>query len=108
MPTRTKFKNVLLQGKLPPALGFDTQPVELPGGPVAPFQSRVIEFEGETIVGGPAFHLAMDMSKPGSWYHVPGGASEKWRGPGYGAGVDEWLHGKFFPLGDASGEPPNL
>ena len=108
VPVRTKFKNVLLQGKLPTALGFDTPPVLLPGGPVAPFQSRVIEFEGEQIVGGPAFHLVMDMSKPGAWYHVPGGAAEKRYGPGYGAGVDEWLRGEFLPLGDATGAPPNV
>ncbi len=108
VPVRTKFKNMLLQGKLPVAFGFDSAPVLLPGGPVAPFQTRIIEFEGEKIVGGPAFHLAIDMSKPGAWYHVPGGAAEKRYGPGYGAGVDEWLRGVFLPMGDAAGEAPNV
>jgi acyl-homoserine lactone acylase PvdQ len=108
VPVRAKFKNMLLQGKLPVAFGFDSAPVLLPGGPVAPFQTRIIEFEGEKIVGGPAFHLAIDMSKPGAWYHVPGGAAEKRYGPGYGAGVDEWLQGIFLPMGDASGAPPNV
>jgi penicillin amidase len=108
VPGRSKFKNVLLQGKLPDVLGFDTAPIDLPGGPVAPFQTRIIEFDGERIVAGPAFHLVMDMSKPGAWYHVPGGASEKRHGPGYGRGVDEWRRGGFFPLGDPTGSPPNL
>lgn len=108
VPVRTKFKNMLLQGKLPLAFGFDTPPVLLPGGPVAAFQTRIIEFEGERIVGGPAFHLAIDMSQPGAWYHVPGGAAEKRYGPGYGAGVEEWLRGVFLPLGDAAGAPPNV
>jgi hypothetical protein len=108
VPARAKFKNVIFQGKLPKALGFDSAEVELPGGPVSPFQSRIVDFDGERLVVGPAFHLVMDLSRRGAWYHVPGGASERRRGPGYGAGVREWLEGRFFPLGDAEGSPPNL
>jgi hypothetical protein len=108
VPARAKFKNVLFGGKIPTAFGFDSAEVDLPGGPVAPFQSRVVDFDGERIIAGPAFHLVMDMSKRGAWYHVPGGASERRRGPGYGAGVRDWLEGRFFPLGKAEGSAPNL
>jgi acyl-homoserine lactone acylase PvdQ len=108
VPGRAKFVNALFQGKLPEVFGFDSAAVDLPGGPCAPFQSRIVHFEGERIVFGPAFHLAIDMGKPGAWYHVPGGASERRNGPGYGTGVREWALGRFLPLGDATGEPPNF
>lgn len=107
-PVKAGFRNVLLRGLLPTALGFDLPPSELPGGPTAPFQSRRVHFLGEEMIFGPAMHLVMDMSKPGSFYHVPGGASEERLGPGYAAGVDLWSEGRFIPLGDAEGKPPSL
>jgi hypothetical protein len=37
---------------------------------------------------------------------VPGGASERRTGPGYGKGVDLWAEGRFLPLGPVTGAPP--
>jgi penicillin amidase len=107
-PVRAGFTNVLLRGILPSALGFDLAPFEMPGGPTAPFQSRRVRIVGEDLVFGPAMHLVFDLSKPGGFYHVPGGASEERLGPGYGAGVDLWAEGRFIPLGSPEREPPSL
>jgi hypothetical protein len=48
------------------------------------------------------------MSRPGGWYNFAGGASERKRGPGYGAVLEDWRLGRFVPLGKPEGEPPNL
>lgn len=107
-PVRAGFRNVALRGLLPTALGFDVAPFEMPGGPTAPFQSRKVKILGEELVFGPAMHLLFDMSKPGGFYHVPGGASEERLGPGYGQGVDLWREGRFVPLGDPGRDAPSL
>ena len=55
----------------------------------------------------PAFHVLFDMSNDQVFYNLPGGASESRFGPGYGKGIDGWLHGKVAPLGKAEpGSPP--
>lgn len=106
LPPRAPFKNVLTQGQLPTWTGFSSPPIDLPGSPVAPFQSRVVKLQGETMVAGPVFHICFDMSKPGSWYNIAGGASESRFGPGYGKGLDAWREGTFAPLGPARGKAP--
>jgi penicillin amidase len=108
IPLKFSFVNDYFRGKLPRPFGFDTETVEPPGGPTVPFQCREVAFAGMNLYFAPAFHMVLDMSRPGAWFHLPGGASERRFGPGYGAGVREWLTGKFFPLGDAAGEPPVL
>lgn len=108
VPVRTRFANVMLGGKAPAWLGLDSPEVTLPGGPCVPFQTRLQSFAGNTMVFGPVFHLVFDMSRPGGWYNIPGGASERRRGPGYGVGLSDWIDGRFSPLGDAMGEPPRL
>ena len=107
-PVKAGFKNVLLRGLLPSALGFDLAPFEMPGGPTAPFQNRKVRILGEDLVFGPAMHLVFDMSKPGGFYHVPGGASEERLGPGYSAGVDLWSEGRFIALGQPGRAAPSL
>ncbi len=106
VPVRDKFKNVITQGKIP-LLGFDSSPVTFPGGPTTPFQSRVVDFLGQRIVSAPSCHYLTDMSKRGGWYNLPGGASERRFGPGYGRGVREWSEGDFLPLGDPEGLAPS-
>jgi hypothetical protein len=108
VPVRAPFVHFIGGERLPPMLGFGSTPRELPGGPVSPFQSRVVAFEGQKMVIGPAFHLLFDMSGPGGWYNIPGGASERRFGPGYGEGIDGWLAGRFRPLGSPPGEAPDL
>ena len=105
-PVRAPFRNAITQGKIP-LLGFDSGPVTFPGGPTTLFQSRVVNVLGLRIVSGPATHYVTDMSDPGGgWYNLPGGASERRFGPGYGRGVEEWRDGRFFPLGKPKGEAP--
>ncbi len=108
LPIVTRFKSIFTQGKLPAKFRFSTEPVRLPGGPAAPFQTREMSIEGETLVGGPAYHYCWDMSDDGGWYHIPGGASELPWGPGYATGVGDWLTGRFHPLGSPSTPSPDL
>lgn len=98
LPT-LRFRHQLEQGWLPSALGFSTPPLPMPGGPVSLFQVRGVPFLGETLAGGPAFRLVMDMAEPGGRYNICGGASERRFGPGYGAGLDTWLAGLDAPIG---------
>jgi penicillin amidase len=99
VPVRLRFSHLLTRGRSPAFLGFDSPELELPGSPDSPFQCRVSPISGERLVYAPAFHLLMDMSRPGAWYNMPGGASESRFGPGYGKGVADWLEGTLQPLG---------
>ncbi len=96
-PVRAQFKNLVTQGWLR-YLGFSTPKMDFPGGPCSLFQSRRTALLGETLYGGPCFHLVFDLSEPGMQYNMAGGASEKRFGPGYGAGIEEWRTGVFRPM----------
>ncbi len=108
LPPQIGFANQITQGQTPAWLGWDTQPMSLPGGPTTPFQTRVMQLREHPMRGAPAFHLVMDMQQEGSWYNMPGGASERRFGPGYGMGIPEWIEGRFLPIGRPHGEPPDL
>jgi len=108
VPPRFAFVNEYFRGKLPRPLGFDTEVVAPLGGPTVPFQLREVAFAGMKLYFAPAFHMVFDLSRPGGWFHLPGGASERRFGPGYGQGVGEWLTGRFLPLGPAEGLAPAL
>lgn len=107
-PLRARYKNVVTQGKEPLFLGMSGPEIAIPGGPTQLFQSRQVHFLGQDMLFGPAFHFTFDMSQPGGWYHLPGGASERRFGPGYGRGVDLWQTGCFLPLGNPQGDAPRL
>ena len=108
LPLARRFVDAITNGKLGGALGWSSKKVVMPGAPGAPFQSRVLRIEDESLAGGPAFHYTTDLSERGGWYHVPGGASEQRRGPGYGKGVALWAEGRFLALGNPKGTPPDL
>jgi penicillin amidase len=100
LPRRDRFKNVLFGGKLE-FFGFDSEPVENFGGPTTPNQVTAVSFGDQRLVFGAAGRFLCDMSQPGSWYCLSGGASERRFGPGYAAGLDAWARGEFVPLGTA-------
>jgi len=106
VPPRFAFVNEYFRGKLPRRMGFDTEVVAPPGGPTVPFQLREVAFAGMKLYFAPAFHMVFDLSRPGGWFHLPGGASERRFGPGYGQGVREWLTGRFLPIGSPTGPAP--
>ena len=108
VPVTARFKSIFTQGKLPSSLRFSSPLIDFPGSPTAPFQTRVLPFEGEVVIGGPAARYVCDMSEHGGWYHVPGGAAELPWGPGYGTGVREWRIGRFTALGYPRQAAPNL
>ncbi len=106
LPIVRRFSDLVTQGKLGSALGMCSEKITFPGAPCAPFQTRTVQFEDESLVFGPAFHYVTDLAERGGWYHVPGGASERRTGPGYGKGVDLWLEGRFIPMGNPKGMAP--
>jgi len=107
LPRRDRFKNFLFAGKLS-LLGFDSQPIANHGGPTTPNQVTALTIGGEQFVFGAAGRFLVDMSKPGIWYCMAGGASERRFGIGYGRGLDAWARGEFLPFGGASGSPPKV
>lgn len=105
-PVRASFGSMLLQGHLARMLGMETAPLDLPGSAHAPFQTRFMRVAGENRLVGPALHVVFDMSQPGGFYNIPGGASERRRGA-HRVALDSWRHGRFHRFGDPPGEPPS-
>jgi penicillin amidase len=106
LPRRDRFKNAVLGGKL--RWLFDSRPIANRGGPTTPNQVTALQLGDQVSVFGAAGRFLCDMSRPGGWYCMPGGASERRLGVGYGEGLEDWARGRFRPLGDASGAPPSL
>ena len=106
LPVTLPFKNVYFAGKLPRFLGLDSAPIANPGGPTTPNQARVVDIFGERLAFGASGRYLCDLSKPGGWYCIPGGASEQRFGPGYARGLEAWARGEFAPLGSADGPAP--
>jgi penicillin amidase len=94
-----RFKDLLFGMDAARFAGMHSRPLRFPGGPTSLFQSRRVRLLGEQLLGGPAFHLLMDLGGAGARYNVAGGASERRWGPGYGAGLDAWAGGGWKPLG---------
>jgi len=95
-----RFHGELERAKLPSWFGLSSEPIELPGGPVSLFQTRLSEIGGSSIISGPAFHLLMNLATTTSRYNLAGGASERWRLEGYGEGLNAWSKGRLIPLGE--------
>jgi penicillin amidase len=93
------FRNLLVDVDVATLVGMHTRPVRFPGTPTSLFQARRVPAFGQELVGGPAFHLLMDMGADGGQYNTAGGASERRFGPGYGQGLDAWSEGRFEPIG---------
>lgn len=68
------------------------------GGPTSAFQLRQGSILGRPYVGGPGFHLVIDLAVPGVRYNLAGGASERWGGPGFGVGAAGWACGELRTL----------
>jgi penicillin amidase len=97
---RVSFSDPVSRGHtIARALGIASPILDIPGGPVSVFQSRMSIVQGMHIQTGPAFHLLMDMGTSVTRYNIAGGASERWGGPGYGAGLTPWRDGTLIDLG---------
>ncbi|MBA3459400.1 MAG: penicillin acylase family protein [Deltaproteobacteria bacterium] len=105
LPRTFRFKHMIFGGKLGGV--FDSKPIVDRGGPTTPNQVTAVSVGTQEIVFGGAGRMLIDMSKPGAWYCIAGGASERRLGPGYGAGLDAWSKGVFVPIGGATGTPPS-
>ena len=106
LPRRDRFKNAVFAGKLSWLL--DSKPIENRGGPTTPNQVTSAEIGGQRSVFGSAGRFLCDMSKPGGWYCISGGAAERRFKVGYGAGLEDWARGRFRPLGRPAGPAPSV
>ncbi len=109
LPRRDRFRNAVFAGKLGWLL--DSRPIETArGGGHRRRRTRVtaLKLGDHDSVFGAAGRYLCDMSTPGGWYCMPGGASERRLGIGYGAGLDDWARGRFRPLGGATGVAPSV
>ena len=106
LPIVRRFADPVTQGKLGSALGMCSAPVTFPGAPVRAVPDARGSLRGRVTRLRSCVPLRDRPRRTrGGWYHVPGGASERRTGPGYGKGVDLWAEGRFLPLGPVSGEP---
>jgi acyl-homoserine lactone acylase PvdQ len=105
LPRRDRFKNAVFAGKLGWLL--DSKPIENRGGPTTPNQVTSLMIGDQRSVFGAAGRYLCDMSRPGGWYCISGGASERRFEVGYGAGLDDWARGRFRPLGKPEGPAPS-
>lgn len=99
MPDTIRFVHPLERGALPATLGLASRRFPVSGGPTSLFQLRAMPFLGETLLGGPAFRLLMDLGVSGARFAMAGGASERTWGPGYGEGLEDWAAGRYQDLG---------
>lgn len=108
-PVTEPHLHMLFAGKLPGFLGFDEPAMPFVGGATTPAQCRVLTLIGQRAIFGSAARYICDLSKPGGWYSLPGGASERRFGPGYRRGIRDWAGGQYAPLGpvapDDAGNP---
>jgi penicillin amidase len=100
-PVTEPHLHMLFAGKLPGFLGFDEPPMPFVGGATTPAQCRVLTLLGQRAIFGSAARYICDLSQPGGWYSLPGGASERRFGPGYRRGISEWAQGTYAALGPA-------
>lgn len=92
------FTNQLFQGKLPPALGFDTQSFPLAGGRATPHQGQIYQSAGRQTSFAPSIRLVADMSEPVLHTAIAGGVSDQRLSPWYKSGIQGWLEGRFKTL----------
>lgn len=100
-PITEPHLHMLFAGKLPGFLGFDEPAMPFVGGATTPAQCRVLTLIGQRAIFGSAARYICDLSQPGGWYSLPGGASERRFGPGYRRGIADWAQGQYAPLGPA-------
>ncbi|HNN93902.1 MAG TPA: penicillin acylase family protein, partial [Pseudomonadota bacterium] len=100
-PVTEPHLHMLFAGKLPGILGFDEPAMPFVGGATTPAQCRVLTLIGQRAIFGSAARYVCDLSKPGGYYSLPGGASERRFGPGYRRGIRDWAEGRYAPLGPA-------
>lgn len=107
-PVTEPHLHMLFAGKLPGFLGFDEPAMPFVGGATTPAQCRVLTLIGQRAIFGSAARYVCDLSQPGGWYSLPGGASERRFGPGYRRGIRAWAQGQFAPLGPVGAADPSL
>lgn len=90
---RFRFTNILLQGKAPKVLGFDSPEYFLIGGRATPHQGQIFSAAGRDTSFGPSIRLVADMADRYLYTALAGGPSDNRLSPWYQSGTEGWLAG---------------
>ncbi len=96
------FRHLLFGGRLPPFLGFDYGPVQLPGGRATVTQGQIFKSGGRVTTFSPSWRFITDMGKDEIYTNLPGGTTDRRFSLWYTNDIKNWLTGiyKVLKLGD--------
>lgn len=92
------FNNILLQGKVPGFLGFDTPPLAIIGGRATPCQGQLYSSAGRQTSFGPSIRMVADLNEKILHTCVAGGPSDNRLSPWYLSELNNWLKGIYKTL----------
>ncbi|MDX1451759.1 MAG: penicillin acylase family protein [Oleiphilaceae bacterium] len=90
-----RFTNILLQGKAPHWLGFDSDSTFLPGGRATPHQGQLFQVADRQTSFAPSIRLVADMKTTALHTALAGGPSDNRLSPWYQSGIADWSAGKL-------------
>lgn len=93
-----RFTNILLQGKAPDWLGFDSVTYPMIGGRATPHQGQIYESAGRKTSFAPSIRIVSDMSERVLHTRIAGGVSDNRLSPWYTSEIDGWLKGSYKEL----------
>lgn len=95
---RFQFTNILLQGKAPQWMGFDSESKAMIGGRATPHQGQIYSSAGRQTSFAPSIRIIADMSENVLHTRTAGGVSDNRFSPWYQSEIDDWLNGTFKRL----------
>lgn len=95
---RFRFTNILLQGKAPGWMGFDSDSKAMIGGRATPHQGQIYTSAGRQTSFAPSIRLIADMSENALHTRTAGGVSDNRFSPWYQSEIEDWLKGTFKTL----------
>ncbi|MCB2186888.1 MAG: penicillin acylase family protein [Deltaproteobacteria bacterium] len=95
---KVMLSHLLLGGKLPPWLGFDYGPIELPGCRATIPQGQIFHSAGRLTTFSPSFRFVTDLGRAEIESVIAGGPRDRrWSG-WYANDVPNWLGGRYKVL----------
>jgi penicillin amidase len=90
-----RFTNMLLQGKLPRFMGFDSKNVSLLGGRATPHQGQIYCSGGRKTSFSPSVRLIADMNECDLHTSLAGGPSDNRFSRWYKSELQKWVEGEY-------------
>ncbi len=89
------LSDLLFGGKLPKWLGFDKNPIPLPGTRPTILQGRIFQSLNRTRTFSPSYRLVVDLSRATFFSNIPGVVSD-WRFFDlYATTLSNWINGVY-------------